>query len=323
MLALVLVVLVPAIASAQDLDTVEERVERLETEVDAATAAYEEVYAAVNAAEAELAQLETRTAELERRYEEIRAAVAVRARSVYKRGSDSLLTVLISADGPQGAIERASMMATLTSRDLGHIEQARALSIQVAQSRGLLADRRAELATLQTELAARQADLEQDLGQAAVLLADLQQREARKRRIQRGAQDGTYACIFDPPFRFRDTWGAPRSGGRRHKGTDVYSTMDAPVYAFTSGVIQRVSSSALGGLGLYLWGDDGNLYYYAHLNRIADAVWVGKQVDAGEHIAHNGDSGNARGGPPHVHYQLHPGGGAPVNPYPWLAAACY
>jgi peptidoglycan LD-endopeptidase LytH len=99
--------------------------------------------------------------------------------------------------------------------------------------------------------------------------------------------------------------------------------MNEPVYAFTDGVIQRHSSSPLGGIGLYLRGNDNNVYYYAHLNSIASTGAVGNRVEAGEHIAYNGATGNASASAPHVHFELHPGGGAAINPYPWLAAACF
>jgi murein DD-endopeptidase MepM/ murein hydrolase activator NlpD len=214
-------------------------------------------------------------------------------------------------------------MAAVTSRDQSSLEQATALRTQATQARALLDRRREELAALRDELDQRRAGLESDLTAARDRLGRLERIEARKRTIRRGAQNGTYACIFDRPFNFRDTWGAPRSGGRRHKGTDVFSYMDAPTYAFTSGRVSRITNSRLGGLGLYLFGDDGNEYYYAHINGVAPGIGVGSRVDAGQLIAFNGDTGNARGGPPHVHFELHPGGGAAINPYPWLAAACF
>jgi murein DD-endopeptidase MepM/ murein hydrolase activator NlpD len=95
------------------------------------------------------------------------------------------------------------------------------------------------------------------------------------------------------------------------------------VYAITSGVILRHSNSGLGGIGLYLSGDDGNVYYYAHLASILPAYRPGRRVEPGELIAYNGDTGNARGGAPHVHFEVRPGGGYNVNPYPYSAAACF
>lgn len=323
-LLLAAVIAVPVEALAQDLDTVEDQVDDLTEEVADATAAYEEVWARVVAAEEEVDELTRRRDTLEQELRTLSEALRERARALFMQGPDSVLMSLLTAEGPQRAIERASLMAILTARDRADIEAAANLRVQLDQAQTLLEDRAAELAQLRDRLEANKDVLEDRLERTEALAYDLRQREARKRTIDRGPQQGVYACIFERgTTRFRNTWGAPRSGGRRHKGTDVFSWMDAPVFAFTDGRIHRVTNSRLGGLGLYLYGVDGNLYYYAHLNRIADGISVGQRVEAGQHIADNGDTGNARGGPPHVHFELHPGGGAPINPYEWLAAACY
>ncbi|HJU02951.1 MAG TPA: peptidoglycan DD-metalloendopeptidase family protein [Actinomycetes bacterium] len=128
------------------------------------------------------------------------------------------------------------------------------------------------------------------------------------------------SCPQSPPFSFVDSWGAPRSGGRSHKGTDIMAAYGNRVHAIVDGVISRQSVSSLGGITLYLQGADGVEYYYAHLSRYASRV--GQRVKAGELIAYNGASGNAAGGAPHIHFEAHPGGGAPVNPYPTVKAAC-
>ena len=93
------------------------------------------------------------------------------------------------------------------------------------------------------------------------------------------------------------------------------------VHAFVDGVISRQNTNSLGGVTLYLQGDDGNEYYYAHLASYA-APRVGQRVKAGELIAYNGQSGNARFTGPHVHFEVHPGGSGVVNPYPYAKAAC-
>jgi peptidoglycan LD-endopeptidase LytH len=119
-----------------------------------------------------------------------------------------------------------------------------------------------------------------------------------------------------------DTWGAARSGGRSHQGTDVMAPYGAQVYAYTAGVVSRESTSSAGGLQLYLQGDNGVEYFYAHLSRYA--VPAGTRVRAGQLVAFNGQSGNARYTAPHVHFEVHPGGSGstPVNPYPYVRRAC-
>jgi murein DD-endopeptidase MepM/ murein hydrolase activator NlpD len=128
------------------------------------------------------------------------------------------------------------------------------------------------------------------------------------------------SCPVSKPYSFTDTWGAPRSGGRAHKGTDIMNPLGNRVHAIVDGVVSRQTNSSLGGISLYLRGADGNEYYYAHLMRYVSRV--GQRVKAGELIAINGQTGNARFTAPHVHFEVHPGGGSPVDPYPYVKAAC-
>ena len=130
-----------------------------------------------------------------------------------------------------------------------------------------------------------------------------------------------FLCPMTPgQTQFIDSWGFPRSGGRTHQGTDMMAPWDEPVFAVESGVIDA-DSGGIGGNNIWLAGDSGTGYYYAHLNGFA--VSDGARVGQGDLVGYNGATGNAAGGAPHVHFQLHPGGGSPINPYPTLAAACF
>jgi murein DD-endopeptidase MepM/ murein hydrolase activator NlpD len=128
------------------------------------------------------------------------------------------------------------------------------------------------------------------------------------------------SCPVSKPFSFIDSWGAARSGGRAHKGVDIMNPHGNKVHAIVDGVVSRQSTSSLGGISLYLQGVDGNEYYYAHLSRYASST--GQRVKAGELIAYNGATGNAAWTGPHVHFEMHPGGGGAINPYPFVRAAC-
>jgi murein DD-endopeptidase MepM/ murein hydrolase activator NlpD len=129
-----------------------------------------------------------------------------------------------------------------------------------------------------------------------------------------------YACPVEPPYSYTDTWGAARSGGRTHQGTDIMAPSGAKELAYSDGVVVREHSNTLGGLVLYLDGDDGNEYYYAHLSGYA--VSNGTRVKAGQVISYVGNTGDARWTAPHLHFEVHPGGGTPVNPYPYVKRVC-
>jgi peptidoglycan LD-endopeptidase LytH len=328
LLAAVLTVVLPVTAVAQDLEAeleeAEGRVEVLRDDLADATERYETTWATIEELRVEQEDLVIRAAELEAELADASAALTDRAVAMFKRGQGDTSLFFLAAEGPGEAADRAALLSALQTRDRARAERAGALRLALSQTEELLADRAAQLDVLQAELDAQRDALADDLSRAETTASDLEQRAQNRRVIDRGPQQGTYSCIFAAGrFHFRDTWGAPRSGGRSHKGTDVFAAMGEPVLAVTDGTIARHSNGGLGGISVYLQGDDGNLYYYTHLQSIDANGAVGRRVQGGEVIAYNGDTGNARGGAPHVHFEVKPGGGASINPYPWLAAACF
>lgn len=321
--ALVVGSVAPVSAQAPDVEGARRRAAELQASLDAATARYEKVWAEVEQAVVELEELEARATALAAEADALDEALAVRAREVFKRGSGTTFELLLAEGGPAEAIQRASLAEVLQQRETARLEEAVATRAALAQTLALAEQRRADLEALRAEMSAAQADLERQLEAARTRVRTLESLASRQRKIDRARQQGIYSCIMDRGVTsFRDSWGEPRSGGRRHKGTDVMAPMGVPVYAFTSGVITRHSNSSLGGISLYMRGDDGAVYFYAHLRGYAPRGAPGTRVVAGEHIGYNGNTGNARGGAPHVHFERHPGGGAPENPYPYLVAAC-
>jgi murein DD-endopeptidase MepM/ murein hydrolase activator NlpD len=126
-----------------------------------------------------------------------------------------------------------------------------------------------------------------------------------------------WLCPVQGFIGFADTWGAPRSGGRTHQGVDLIGARGLPLVAVVDGFVQQ-KVNRLGGNSVWLSGVDGNKYYYAHLDSWAAAG----SVTAGTVIGTLGDTGNAKFSVPHLHFEIHPGGGAAVNPYPTVRAHC-
>jgi hypothetical protein len=132
-----------------------------------------------------------------------------------------------------------------------------------------------------------------------------------------------------------DDFGAPRPGGA-HQGNDIMAAKKSPAVAAEAGKVKYWTTSGSAGCMLYLYGESGTTYLYIHLNNdltmrndnrgkcvkgTAYTVNNGAKVAAGQQIAYVGDSGDANGGSPHLHFEVHPGGGKAVSPYPYLQKA--
>lgn len=126
---------------------------------------------------------------------------------------------------------------------------------------------------------------------------------------------GAWICPV-PGADYVNDWGFPRSGDRFHQGNDLFASRGTEILAPVDGRIELLTG-VVGGLQFRLHGDDGVLYIGSHL----DAYGRSGQVTAGEVIGRVGDSGNARGGPTHLHFEIHPGAGDATNPYPTLQEA--
>jgi hypothetical protein len=109
-----------------------------------------------------------------------------------------------------------------------------------------------------------------------------------------------------------------------HQGTDIFASRGTPVRSPADGTV-RVNVGPVGGLTVYVTEADGTYYYMAHLDSTAAGLTTGMIVRIGDVVGYVGDSGNAKGGPTHLHFEVHPNGGAAINPKPvldrWLAEA--
>ena len=114
--------------------------------------------------------------------------------------------------------------------------------------------------------------------------------------------------------RIADTWGGARSGGRRHEGTDIFAPRGTPVTSATRGIVMRIGEGGIGGRVVWVLGPGGERHYYAHLDDWAPGLRRYQVVRSGDPLGVVGDTGNARGTPPHLHYGIYGEGGA-RNPH--------
>jgi hypothetical protein len=139
------------------------------------------------------------------------------------------------------------------------------------------------------------------------------------------------------PTTYIDDFGQPRAGGP-HQGNDLMAAKKTPVVAVEPGKIKFWTTSASAGCMLYLYGSSGTTYLYIHLNNdftmkndnrgkcvpgvaYARGLKDGAKVQAGQMLGYVGDSGDANGIASHLHFEVHPGGGAAVSPFPYLQTA--
>jgi len=136
---------------------------------------------------------------------------------------------------------------------------------------------------------------------------------------------------------YYDDFGEARAQGR-HEANDILAARGAPVVAVEAGRVEFWNTSTRAGCMLYLYGRSGTTYLYVHLNNdltdgndnkgacgpgvsYASGLRNHQKVRAGQVIGFVGDSGDANGLHPHLHFELHPGDGGAVSPFRWLQSA--
>jgi murein DD-endopeptidase MepM/ murein hydrolase activator NlpD len=146
----------------------------------------------------------------------------------------------------------------------------------------------------------------------------------RRRRPSRPRAILTGKGFVFPVFgahEFTDTYGAFRAPNRRHQGNDIFAAAGTPVVAVCDGSLNRVGTLPISGNRLWVkCTKGGDSFFYAHLTAFATDTRSGERVTAGQVIGFVGSTGNAEQTPPHCHFEVHPGDGPSVDPYPFLRA---
>jgi murein DD-endopeptidase MepM/ murein hydrolase activator NlpD len=301
--------------------------DELQRRADQAAVRYDRAMGSLGKLGNDMTRLERKIKDAEAKMAPLREVVTRRAVAVYT--SDRGMAALSGLDNGDDLVDsaRAAMLTSMLSAgDNAAIRAIADASVELGRRRDELAARRAEQQRLTDDLKAERKNVELALSFLArrdnALQSRLIGRASRDERTPYEAQAGPipvvtdFTCPIRGPLTFTDTWGAPRGGGRRHEGTDLMNPYGTPNVAVVSGTFET-HHSGLGGLSIYLHGDDGHTYYYAHLSQI---VGPDRRVAQGELVARTGSSGDAT--TPHTHFEFHPNGGRAVPSYSLLRAHC-
>ncbi len=323
------------------MDDARAKVTEAQQAADAAAVRYEDAVGRLEQLGADIEDRKARIAAGKKEAAELSVLAERRAVSAYI-GRDALTEgrFIIEGGDPLDEIRRTKLLATTKEKEDRAVERLGEINDDLAHEQQQLEVQRAEqekaVAQVEEEQKVVQAQL-QEAQQALDLLEEQLRREqeaAKARELAAAAArsasnrdngkdySGAYVstgivCPVQGAVSFIDSWGAPRHQGA-HQGVDLMAAQGTPDVAVVSGSV-TYKEGGTSGLGAYLQGDDGNLYYYFHLSAYEGGP---RRVAQGEVIGYVGNTGDARYTAPHTHFEIHPGGGAAVNPYPSVAAVC-
>ncbi|MBI2167965.1 MAG: peptidoglycan DD-metalloendopeptidase family protein [Actinobacteria bacterium] len=323
--AISVVALSPAEARAQSLEKLKKEEEAAKRAADEAAAEVTDSIGEYNSIYHEIERTKANIAAKEERATQIGDVAVDRAIEAYKGSNFEVADVFDSQDLLE-ASRKARLLGEVTKKDTETIDRLEVEAVDLQTEREKLADLLDQAQAIIDAKRAAEKRLEQRFIELTAKRKALEARLAAqaRNRGRRGSFAGVAAptpvdglVCPNPGSSFTDSFGAPRSGGRRHKGTDMMNVRGAPLYAVTSGTV-TFGNGGLAGKSAYLHGSDGNLYFYAHLSEFGN----GGSVSQGALIGYNGATGNASGGAPHLHFEIKMGGSLTVNPYPTVRRIC-
>jgi peptidoglycan LD-endopeptidase LytH len=323
---IVAVALVPALAAQargeRSISQLKDKLDLIQKQLDASVARVETLRSRENSLLFEVGQVELEMRELQAAKGAVEDRAIEAARRLYMSDGSETLEVLMSAESFADLASQYETMARIAEHDRIALTNLRRIEEQLLVLQEDLTANTEELTRVRTRLEDETALLQQRFEEATAEYNKMKERLAAAAAAQAGGvyvSPGGMTCPIAAPNSFIDSWGYPRSGGRTHEGTDMMAASGAPVVAITDGRITFEGYGYSAGNWLILSGDDGNEYWYMHNRK---NLVSGGRVQAGQQIATVGDTGNAIGGPPHVHFEYHPRRGGPVNPYPLLSKVC-
>ncbi len=334
----------------REASSLKNEISRVNKELAQYTRGYEEAYARLTqincAIQENLAGLEKTKEELNKN----RELLGNRVNCIYRSGDMGVVSVILGAQDFESFLSRLDYLRKICEGDMRTLAEIERLKAEQERRDAELAENKVQQRITLIRIEAAKASLARALKQKQNLLASvnneiriMEEEERRRQEEERskalaalaaaskkdGASrgggapsssfvpDSSFSFPVTAPYSYCDSWLAPRVG-HLHQGTDIFALRGTPARSCVNGQILRLSNGKLGGIGVTLIDKKGNTYYYGHLDGYAPQVHEGMQVSSGQTIGYVGDTGNAQGTPPHVHFEIHPGGGPAINPYPIL-----
>ncbi|MCE5203255.1 MAG: peptidoglycan DD-metalloendopeptidase family protein [Coriobacteriales bacterium] len=316
-------VLTPAVAlgGKSEVDVLRDKLAGLRKEAQRAGDAYSKAYWKLDKTNLELAQTNKELRITEERLAKASARLSSHAAEIYRQGEIDYLALLLTSETLDDMLMRLEYAQRMGARDAEVVGEVEALQAELLAKKAKMEELRTRQRDEAAALKKKAAQLDKKLKSVQSEYEAAQKKYAAAvARVTGGSSRrypaGPNGMVFpvQGPCYYTDTWGAARSGGRTHKGTDIMARSGTPCVAVLSGTV-RARSNRLGGNTIWLTADNGWEFYYAHLSSY---VRTSGRVQAGEVIGKVGSTGNASASAPHLHFEIHPNGGAAVNPYPYL-----
>jgi murein DD-endopeptidase MepM/ murein hydrolase activator NlpD len=310
----------PSTAHAATLAELKAQLAAIRAEAAPAGAAYEDATTELENTQYRIKQADARIKAQTKKLAASEARLGGRADAMYREGGDDgILSFVLGSTSWEDFVTRLDYITIIAANDAALVEEVKLTRANLQKDRvDLVAEAKVQAkqaAVLKVKRDALDAKLSAKRTQYERVLAAIAAEMARNNPGHGTYPPGPNGMVF--PVRgvyyYRNTWGAPRSGGRHHMGTDIMASRGTRVVAIMNGYA-RPHYSGLGGKSITLTGDNGWGFYYAHLNGYA--VKAGR-VKAGQVIGYVGNTGNAAGGACHLHFQMGPHSNW-VNPYPYL-----
>lgn len=311
----------PAPAHAADLQQLKAQLAGLRAEVQKTADQWDAAQTRLEGTQARIKATTARMKVEKKNLAKAEAQLGIRADALYRGGGEAgVVEFVLGAASFEDFVSRLEYATIIASSDAGLVQGVKDTRARLERNKRdyqqALTVQAKDAATAKKKTDAMDAAFAAKKGQYDRVLADIAAEMARTNPGSGRYVPGPNGMVFpvQGPCAYSDTWGAPRSGGRHHMGTDIMASRGTPCVATTAGTV-RVHYSSLGGKSITLSGNNGWEFYYAHLNSYS--VSNGARVKAGQQIGTVGNTGNAAGGACHLHFQTGPHGNW-VDPYPYL-----